>query len=162
MSTSTSAKTHSSSSKSSIESALKPTVREWCQANFEKYQTQEEIISNCMRTLGVKRDQVVRKLRILSNSRRPSVGISESDLRKKCDVTYIIEDAVKRIPDGRYISDADFREFFCKLNTTKYRPKANLPQFDKFKGIADGVTYWGKKEGIERLISDGTMRGVRR
>jgi hypothetical protein len=135
----------------------KQPVREWCQQNFDKYPTKEELIENCVKALGVKRKQVLHKLKVLNTNGSSSIGLSENELRAKCDVLFKIESAVKKLPVDRYIPDAEFREFFCQVNVNKYRSKADLPQFEKYKGIASGVTYWSKPENIKRLKESGVF-----
>lgn len=141
------------------DSRPKPTVREWCQQNYEKYKAQEELIVSCVKALGVRKKQVVKILRTLgtSGSSSGSVGLSEDELRAKCDVLFKIEMAVKRIPIDRYIPDSEFREFLCQVNANKYRSKADLPQFEKYKGIANGVTYWARPENIKKLKESGVF-----
>jgi hypothetical protein len=142
-------------------STVKQTVRERCQQNQSKYQNEEEIISACMRTLGVRRKQVQKILKSLGlrkSSGPAAVGISEEELRAKCDILYKIEQAVKNLPENRYIPDAEFREFFCQINANKYRAKADLPTFEKFKGRANGVTYWARPENIKRLKESGVLQ----
>jgi hypothetical protein len=150
-------------------SFAKQTVGEWCLQNHKRYKTREDIIENCIRSLGVCRKQVVRKLRDLRligsldlnkidvNISKP-VGLNEKDFKLKCDATYIIEEAVKNLPPDRFIPDPEFREFVCKLNANQYRPKSNLPRFEKYKGISGGVVYWSKPENIEKLKKEGVLK----
>jgi hypothetical protein len=142
-----------------MDSKSKPTVREWCQQNYEKYKAQEELIVSCVKALGVRKKQVVKILRTLgsSGSSVETIGLSENELRAKCDVLFKIEAAIKKIPMDRYIPDAEFREFFCQVNASKYRSKADLPQFEKYKGVANGVTYWARPENIKRLKESGVF-----
>lgn len=135
----------------------KQTVREWCQQNFDKYPTKEELIENCVKALGVKRKQVLHKLKVL-NTTGSSIGLSENELRAKCDVLFKIEAALNKLPQDRYIPDTEFREFFCQVNANKYRSKADLPQFEKYKGSAGGVTYWGVANNIKRLKESGILK----
>jgi hypothetical protein len=69
----------------------------------------------------------------------------------------MIEDAVKRLPKDRYITDAEFREHFCQVPANKYKAKATLPQFNIYKGTAGGVTYWSRPENISRLKESGVL-----
>ena len=137
----------------------KQTVREWCQQNYEKYPTKDELIENCIKLLGVKRKQVLHIFKSLDNNNGASgIGLSENELRAKCDVLYKIETALNKLPSDRYIPDTEFREFFCQVNANKYRSKADLPQFEKYKGIAGGVTYWGVANNIKRLKESGILK----
>ena len=144
---------------------VKQTVREWYQQNYDKYPEKEELIAECVRVLGVTRDQVVRKVKEIklktmrdSDSVPETVGLSEDELRSRCDIIYKIETAVKKIPSDKYIPDSEFREFFCQINANKYRSKADLPQFEKYKLIADGVIYWARPENIKRLKESGVFQ----
>lgn len=134
-----------------------PTIREWCQTHQNEYKTKEELIINCVNNLGVTRDRVLRILNENSGNGVPIVGLNKDELKFKYDVLYKIEQAVKHLPEDRYVPDAEFREFLVEVDTKKYRSKANLPQFDKYKGAASGVVYWAKPENIKRLKEAGVL-----
>jgi hypothetical protein len=136
------------------------TIKEWCLENSGKYTDKKDLIAACIKALGVTRDRVIRKLKAIDNVATgvAGAGLSESELRARCDVTFKIEQAVKSLPEGRFIPDSEFREMICKINANAFRSKADQSQFDKNKGVAGGVVYWAKAEDIKRLKESGVLQ----
>ena len=145
-----------------------PSIRNWMTANLSKYNSTKEATRACSKKLGypiksvqTKTNEWIRKGALNPNSFSKSsslVGLSVDDMREKYDALYKIEKAVKEIPIGRYIPEAEFRECVVKCDASKFRAKADLEQFNKYKGIAKGVTYWANPSDIKRLKDQGVLQ----
>ena len=146
-------------------------------ANLAKYETTQEAIKACSKELRFSfisvRDKVTRLVKegvltpVDQFTPRPKsspqkhcsqLGLSVDDMREKYDALYKIEKAVKEIPEGRFIPEAEFRECIAKCETSKFRAKADLEQFNKYKGVAKGITYWGNPTDIKRLKDQGVLQ----
>jgi hypothetical protein len=149
------------------------TIREWMIDNLLKYRSTKEAIRACSKNLGYSiesvRDKTTKCIKkgLLEpkDSYNPSlkdssslVGLSVNDMREKYDALYKIEKAVKEIPAGRFVPEAEFRECVVKCEASKFRAKAELEQFNKYKGVAKGTTYWANPVDIKRLKDQGVLQ----
>jgi hypothetical protein len=142
-------------------------------SNLLKYESTEGAIRACCKNLGYSTGSVRTKtrewikkgyLKSKDDSNSPilkkssSLGLSVNDMREKYDVLYKIEIAVKGIPIGRFIPEAEFRECVVKSEASRFRAKADLEQFNKYKGIAKGITYWANPSDIKKLKDQGVLQ----
>lgn len=144
-------------------------IRTWWSTKSKNFANDEEAIIACSKDLGVKpksvRDSLQRsstnslkKSPISSSTDMCSIGLSVDDIRSKYDVLYKIKKAIKEIPEGRFIPEAEFREMFVKCDSSKFRGKADLPEFSDFKGQAKGITYWANPKDIIKLKNEGVLQ----
>lgn len=131
----------------------------------------EKIVRECMKDLGVKDGSVkdqLRDLRTQSNviskhldeleqNQDGPIGMSLEDVRAKLDPVYKIKMAIKNIPTGRYIPENEFRDKMVKCNTNQFRTAANLQQFDIYHGKSQGMVLWGASTGIKQLRDEGIL-----
>ena len=155
------------------------TTREWMIKNLSKYDSTQDAVKACSKELDLSyfsvRDKVTRlvkegvltpvdqftpRFKSCPSTQRHStiIGLSIDDMREKYDALYKIEKAVKEIPEGRFIPEAEFRECVAKCEASKFRAKADLDQFNKYKGVAKGITYWGNPSDIKRLKEQGVLQ----
>lgn len=86
-----------------------------------------------------------------------AAGISETDLLRKHDILFQIQEAVKLLPKGRFFTEAEFKEF-AKIHSPQFRSRADLPEFEQYKGKAGSVLYWGHPESIKKFKDRGTFQ----
>ena len=156
---------------------MSPTIRQWMVENLSKYETTREAIKDCSKELCLSfisvRDKVTKLVKegiltpvdqftprpkSLPQKHGSQIGLSVEDMREKYDALYKIEMGVKEIPEGRFIPEAEFRECVAKCEASKFRAKADLDQFNKYKGVAKGITYWGNPSDIKRLKDQGVLQ----
>lgn len=86
-----------------------------------------------------------------------SYGLSESELRQKHDVRFIIKQAAEKLEKGIFIMDADFVKQCNMRSQTGYRQFIEASEFSKYKGRAGGVIYWSHPESISKMKSEGIL-----
>jgi transposase-like protein len=85
------------------------------------------------------------------------MGITEAELRKKHDASYIILTAAENLKEGVYLTDYEFLQL-CKLNANAgYRRITDQDQFDKYRGRAQKIIYWSHPKSIEKMKSQGVL-----
>lgn len=156
------------------------TIKEWWKANEKNFQSYGEAVKACAAQLGVAEKTVYNQcssLRTLPfSSRAPKngttspaltrppillkgkmTGLSEVELRSKYDALYKLEKAVGSLTRGQFIPEQEFRSAI-NLEPSKFRSKADMPQFDAFKGKVAGVTYWAHPADIKKLKNEGVLQ----
>lgn len=146
----------------------KQSIREWWLEHSPGYNSYTDAVQDCVSILKVTRHSVykiVGKLKrkgtsVLVKDGQPSkingIGLSEQELRFRHDALYKLEQAVKTLTSGKFIPEPEFRTTIS-IDPSKFRSKADLPQFDQFKGKVQGVTYWGNPKDIKRLKDEGVL-----
>ena len=147
----------------------KKTIREWWGENSILYSSYSDAVAACSEQLGVTRRAIFnlnRRLKLkgkpslngksFSNKKICSSGLSEEELRIKHDPLYKLEKAVKSLIKGQFIPEQEFRGI-VGLDSSKFRAKADLPQFDLYKGKVQGAIYWGNPKDIKRLKEEGIL-----
>jgi hypothetical protein len=141
-------------------------VKVWFDTHKTEYGSEDEALKACAKhfKLGVVAAQQRMGikdpyLKTMKES-HPDVGLSEHQLREKIDPLFKLEQAVKEIPAGKFIPEAEFRSNVAKLNATQFRAKADLPQFNIYKGRNSGVIYWGKPASIKKLKDEGILQSI--
>jgi len=144
------------------------TIREWVTNNAGKYQNNSELADACSKELGVARKTIFNLLSEMkakgkekpirgSEIRLGNLGLSEQEFRAKHDSLYKLEQAVKMLMPDKFIPENEFRATVA-IDPSKFRSKADLPQFDTYKGRVNGVTYWGHPRDIKRLKDEGVLQ----
>lgn len=149
------------------------TIREWLAKNREKYQKNSEAADACAEELKVAKKTVFNMISKLkknenriaaaisgicgSDVRLGNLGLSEQEFRAKHDSLYKLEQAVKALVPDKFIPETEFRATIS-IDPSKFRSKADLPQFDIYKGRVTGVTYWGHPRDIKRLKDEGVLQ----
>ena len=86
-----------------------------------------------------------------------NIGISESQLRAKHDLRFIVESKCFELKKGVYMTQAEFVQF-CKINPgAGYRGVMDHPEYDKFHGKAGGTIYWSHPDSIKKLKDEGVL-----
>jgi hypothetical protein len=146
----------------------KKSIRDWWIENSSLYTSSVNAIAACVRDLEVRRKSVVKSLARMrlqgimeaSNERndefKSNMGLTEQELRSKHDSLYKLEQSVKTLAPGKFIPENDFR-VLTTLDVVKFRSRAELPQFDLYKGKVNGMTYWGNPKDIKRLKEEGVL-----
>jgi hypothetical protein len=85
------------------------------------------------------------------------IGISETQLRAKHDLRYIVESKCAGLKKGVFMTQAEFVQF-CKINPgAGYRGVIEHPEYDKYHGKAGGVNYWSHPDSIKKLKDEGVL-----
>jgi hypothetical protein len=143
------------------------TVAQWLKANKGKYKDGDTLKAECIKATGAHRDSVVRVMRragltTAATAPTPSAcnkgGVSVDEFRARHDPLYRMRQAVKLLTGQRLWPEAEFRERLAGLDTTKFRSKADLQEFERFHGRANGITYWAAPSVITSLKADGSMQ----
>ncbi|MDO8640224.1 MAG: hypothetical protein Q7R33_01660 [Nitrosarchaeum sp.] len=138
------------------------TVSKWLKKNLKPNATKEDTIQACMRDLKKSRSHILKeynrvKTKVNVNVNVSPVGLSEADFRARHDGLFIIRHAVKQLKNDRLITDAEFREHFCKIDSSKFRAKSEISEFDKYHGRAKGVIYWSHPTTIEKFKQEALL-----
>ena len=84
--------------------------------------------------------------------------LSESELRKKHDMYFIIYSFVSTIPEGRYIDEASMLRQLGLIGKPRYREALGRPELKDFRGKVDGVVYYGCANSIKKLKMEGVLQ----
>jgi hypothetical protein len=130
------------------------------------YKAREEAITECMEKTSCSRKTASGAwLRlhgtkgVIKNHRSQRGPISDLELDEKHDVFYKIEKAAASLVyGGGYYEDAAFRDTVCKISVNEYRRPSLDPLFDKYKGKAGGITYWGHPKSIAEKKQKGVLK----
>jgi hypothetical protein len=95
--------------------------------------------------------------RMSDNGDGSTLGLSESQLRAKHDMAYIVKQAVAQLKKGVYLSDSEFIQKSGLKASAGYRQVLDHPDFDQYKGRAGGKIYWSHPESIKKMINDGVL-----
>ena len=86
-----------------------------------------------------------------------SAGISESQLRAKHDLRFIVESKCLELKKGVFMTQAEFVQM-CRINPgAGYRGVIEHPEYDKFHGRAGSIIYWSHPESIKKLKDEGVL-----
>ena len=88
----------------------------------------------------------------------PKVGISESELRQKHDLKFIIQQTADQTPKGSFIPEADFIKQSNIRNQQGFRQDIEDLQFRQYRGKAGGIVYWGHPDSIAKMKEEGILR----
>lgn len=84
--------------------------------------------------------------------------LSESDLRKKHDMFFMIISFIKSIPDGSYVEEPVMLRQLGLIGKPRYREALSRAELKDYKGRVDGVTYYGSSSSIRKLKSEGIIQ----
>jgi hypothetical protein len=147
----------------------KPT--EWIKDNYMKYSSQAELIDACVEATGSAKytcKKLFYRLRLRNEippmSKRvefavagpPKIGLSESELRAKHDLSFIIKKAADQLQKGSFLVESEFIRTNLR-GMSGYRQYMDDPEFGMFKGRAGGVTYWAHPESIQKMKNEGIL-----
>ena len=140
--------------------AKKVTTTDWLKANkvCEVDNPIDAIVKACKVSHKTARDAIRRNQRKAAMALVPVGGVSESLLRAKHDALFILRNAAKSLVQGIFYTESEFREKVCKLDSNKFRSKADLNEFDQYKGRASGITYWSHPKSIRSVKEDGVLQ----
>lgn len=139
------------------------TVREWLLENWSNHERKEALALCCAQLNVTYRSASemyakIKKTKLAeTNGTCEVIGLSIDDMRARYDAIYKITNAVKEIPKGKFVPEQEFREKLVKCDPGKFRSKACLEQFSKYKGYAKGITFWGNSDDIQRLKDEGIL-----
>ena len=88
---------------------------------------------------------------------KPILGISETDLRRKHDMFYIILAFVKKIQIGKFIEESQMLKEVGLYGKPRYRDAISRVELKDYKGKVDGTTYYGHSESIQKLKNEGVL-----
>lgn len=152
---------------------MKPT--EWLRANKDNYTTPKEIIEACIEATGTTYDSAKSQLQRVrrqegfapvkphpitftqSYDMKQSIGLSESELRAKFDINFIVQQAAQKLEKGTFLSEAEFIKLCNLRGMSGYRSVIDHPDFKDFRGRAGGQTYWSHPESIQKLKNEGVL-----
>ncbi len=144
-------------------------ISEWIRQKGSKFKSSSEAADACAAELHVarktffntlyklKKSGKVKPTTCLPDAKVANIGLSEQELRSKHDGLYKLEQAVKNLIPTKFIPEPEFRATIA-TNPSQFRSKADLPQFDIYKGRVSGVTYWGHPRDIKRLKDEGILQ----
>ena len=146
------------------------TIREWIVKNTSKYSSSADAADACSAEIGIKRSTFFNTLSDLKKlgkvrtdiflaggAKVANLGLSEQELRSKHDALYKLEQAIKLLSPGKFVPEPEFRSTVA-IDPSKFRAKADLPQFDQYKGRVGSLTYWGHPKDIQRLKDEGVLQ----
>ena len=155
------------------------TIASWWKENEKNFETYSDAVKACYKDLGVSPKTVYNRCSVLRtlpfSSRAPKngtspaltrspiilkgkmTGLSEVELRSKYDALYKLEKAVGSLGRGQFVPEQEFRSAI-NLEPSKFRAKADMPQFDQYKGKVAGVTYWAHPADIKKLKNEGVLQ----
>ena len=144
---------------------------EWLRANKDNYSTPKEIIKACMEATGTTYDSAKNQLRRVNQKlnssqsnnitatsmQQPTIGLSESELRAKFDLNFIVQQAARKLEKGTFLSEAEFIKLCNLRGMSGYRSVIDHPDFKDYRGRAGGQTYWSNPESIQKLKNEGVL-----
>jgi len=144
---------------------------EWIKTHHKDYTDRNVLIKNCLEQTGAKRENVVSSLNRLKrigivslnnvdkikSLNATSSGITEDQLRKKHDISYIVQVNLKKLPEGSFYTEAEFIQKCSLRGQSGYRPILDHPDISAYKGRASGTIYYGHPKGIEKMKSEGVL-----
>ena len=144
---------------------------EWIRANKDNYTTPKEIISACMEATGTTYHSAKTQLRRVRQQLNPSqshnitptsmqqtnIGISESELRAKFDLNFIVQQAAKKLEKTIFLSESEFIKLCNLRGMSGYRSVIDHPDFKDYRGRAGGQTYWSHPESIMKMKTEGVL-----
>jgi hypothetical protein len=145
------------------------TISEWIRQKGSKFKSTSEAADACSAELHLTRKSFfntlyelkkkgkVKPTTCLPDARGANLGLSEQELRSKHDGLYKLEQAVKTLMPGKFIPEPEFRATIA-TNPSQFRSKADLPQFDIYRGRTQGITYWGHPRDIKRMKDEGILQ----
>lgn len=81
--------------------------------------------------------------------------LTETELRQKYDLRFIIQKKVTTIETGVFYSEADFIRLCGIRPQGGYRAILDHPSFHKYHGKAPGgVVYWGHPDSIQKMKNE--------
>jgi predicted RNA-binding Zn-ribbon protein involved in translation (DUF1610 family) len=85
------------------------------------------------------------------------IGMTETELRKKHDASFIIKAAAEGLKEGVYLTDYEFMQL-CKLSVNSgFRRISEQDQFDMYRGRAQKIVYWSHPNSISKMKSQGVL-----
>lgn len=88
----------------------------------------------------------------------PQVGLTEDALRQKHDTKFILKNAAAELIEGRYLTQSEFVLSAGVRMGAGYKDVIEHPEFDKYKGRANGSIYWSHPNSINKLKQEGVLR----
>jgi hypothetical protein len=85
-------------------------------------------------------------------------GLSIDQIRAKHDTHFIIAQAAARIEKDMFFTNSDFVAMCSFPGNSGYRDTLENSDFDKYKGKAGGMIYWGHPDSIKQLKTEGVLR----
>lgn len=145
------------------------TIREWIEKNKDKYKDRKILINECRTQLKVSKRAVQKIASVLVPWEGPSqqkerkekpngrfTTLTEQDLRRKHDGVFRVTEAAKAIPEGQFITEADF---ISSLNLRGgYRAILERKDFELYRGRADGgVYYWAHPKSMQKMKNERVL-----
>jgi hypothetical protein len=83
---------------------------------------------------------------------------SETELRQKHDMFFMLIAYVNNIPKGKFIDEVTLLRQLELLGKPRYRDAVSRPELKQFRGKVDGVIYYGCEESISKLKHEGVLQ----
>lgn len=161
--------------------------RDWLRANGSKYRERDPMIRDCQKATGIPRKSIRNAVQVMfprlpglprgglavkinalrssgkqigvSQSMALLAGIPVSQLRAMHDPIFKVRKAcqyLKKHKDHVY-PEAEFRQRFVQLDSSKFRDVVDKPEFEEYKGKAGAKVYWGHPSTISKFKDEGWM-----
>ena len=88
----------------------------------------------------------------------PNIILTEDQLRKKHDMFYIVHENLERLEKGKFVEEASFLRSMQISGKPGYRTAIDHPDVRPYKGKADGFTYYGHPESVQKLKDEGVLK----
>ena len=143
------------------------TARQWLEKNEKRFPTHEKLAEACAATLHIGLKNVKKHLLYMSREQKPvqitlssSSAISVEEFRSRHDPLFKIRAAIKELRRSKndLYPEPEFRENVVKLDASRFRSKADMSEFDSYKGKVGGKTYWGHPDTIASLKREAVMQ----
>ena len=86
------------------------------------------------------------------------MGISENQFRAKHDVKYQVEQAVKTLQKGAFLTTPEFVQSAKIRQGQGYKNFIEHPDFEDYRGRAGSVVYWSHPDSIKKLKEEGLLQ----
>jgi len=87
----------------------------------------------------------------------PKIGISETELRQKHDISYKIRQTAESL-NGDFYTEYDFIKLCNIPGNSGYRQVIESGAFDIFRGRAGNTVYWSSPASIQKMKNEGVLK----
>jgi hypothetical protein len=148
----------------------KNTPLEWLRQNKYKFENDAQLRKACALEFGIssqkvydsyanfkksKNKQPKQPIETIEEPCKPVTGLTESQLRAKHDIDFIIKSKAKELKIGVYVAEHDFIKMCCLHGSQGYRQV--LDGLHEYKGRAGGITYYSHPDSIRKMKIEGIL-----
>lgn len=106
----------------------------------------------------VKLDKSLMVLPSQEETEQPGQLLTETDLRQRHDLFFMILSYLQKICEGKFIEEGAMLRTLGLVGKPRHRDALSRPELKDYKGRVDGVTYYGSVESIKKLKREGVLQ----